>query len=340
MHQPDPRAPAHADSPARPARRTLLKLAALAAAAACLPPAPALAQGGRPLRLILPISAGSGVDVIARAAAPALGKALGQPVVIENLPGAGGITGAAAVVKAQPDGNTLGLVSNNHVINPSVYRAMPFDAVKDVTAISVIGATPLVLVVNPKVPAKNVKELVALLKAKPDAYNLASSGNGTILHLAGEMFLGEAGVKAHHVPYKGTGPMITDLLGGQVEMGVVALNAVLPYLKAGTLRAIGLCGHARSPAAPDLPTIAEQGLPRYDVEGWFAVIGPPGMKPADIQRIHDAFAAAFTSPDVADAMKRLATVVEPGTPAAAASFFRAEAERYARLVKASHVVVE
>jgi len=322
------------------ARRAVLRLIAAATASACLGGMPAIAQSAKPVRLILPISAGSGVDTIARAAGPALGKALGQPVVIENLPGAGGITGAAAVVKAQPDGSTLGLVSNNHVINPSVFKSMPFDAIKDVTPISVIGATPLVLVVSPKVPAKNVKELVALMKAKPDTYNLASSGNGTIIHLAGEMFLSEAGVKAQHVPYKGTGPMITDLLGGQVDMGVVALNAALPYLKSGQLRVIGLCGGTRSPAAPDIPTIAEQGLPRYGVEGWFAVIGPAGMKPADIKRVHDAFATAFTSPEVIDAMKRQATVVKPGTPEDAAKYFRSEADRYAGLVKQANVSLE
>lgn len=301
---------------------------------------PALAQGGKPVRLILPISAGSGVDAIARTAGPALGKAMGQPVVIENLPGAGGITGAAAVVKAQPDGLTLGLVSNNHVINPSVFKSMPFDPIKEVTPISVIGATQLVLVVNPKVPAKNVKELVALLKAKPDAYNYASSGNGTIIHLAGEMFLSEAGVKANHIPYKGTGPMVTDLLGGQVDMGVVALNAALPYLKAGTLRAIGVCGNTRSPVAPDVPTIAEQGLPDYHVEGWFAVVGPANMKPADVKRVHDAFATAFSSPEVVEALKKQATAIKPGSPEAAAQYFRTEADRYAGLVKKANVKVE
>ncbi|WP_265920002.1 Bug family tripartite tricarboxylate transporter substrate binding protein [Cupriavidus nantongensis] len=327
-------------------RRTLLKsalaISATLAATLAVPGLEALAQGGagKPVRLILPISAGSGVDNIARAAGPALGKALGQPVVIENLPGAGGITGAAAVVKAQPDGSTLGLVSNNHVINPSVFRTMPFDAIRDVTPISVIGTTPLVLVVNPKVPAKNVKELVALLKAKPDGYNYASSGNGTIIHLAGEMFLDEAGVTARHVPYKGTGPMVNDLLAGQVEMGVVALNAVAPHLKAGTLRAIGLCGDKRSAAAPDLATIAEQGLPGYNVAGWFAVIGPAGMPAAEVKRTHDAFAKAFTSPEVLEAMKKQGTVIEPGTPEAAAAFFRSEAARYAALVKKANVKAE
>lgn len=319
-------------------RRAVLGFGASAAAlAAC----PALAQGSdKPIRFILPISAGSGVDAIARAASVALGKAFGQPVVIENLPGAGGITGTSVVVKAAPDGLTLGMVSNNHVINPAVYKKMPFDAIADVTPISVVGATPLVLVVNPKLPAKNVKELVALLRAKPESYNYASSGNGTIIHLAGEMFMEEAGVKARHIPYKGTGPMVTDMIAGQVEMGVVALPAVQPHLKSGALRAIGLCGPVRSPAAPDMPTIAEQGLPNYAIEGWFAVIGPPKMQPADIQRVHDAVAAAFTSAEVREAMDKQGNVIKPTSPEQAASYFRSEAARYAALVKKANVVLE
>jgi len=319
-------------------RRAVLGFGACAAAlAAC----PALAQGSdKPVRFILPISAGSGVDAIVRAASVALGKAFGQPVVVENLPGAGGITGTSVLVKAAPDGLTLGVVSNNHVINPAVYKKMPFDAITDVTPISVVGATPLVLVVNPKLPAKNVKELVALLRARPESYNYASSGNGTIIHLAGEMFMDEAGVKARHIPYKGTGPMVTDMIAGQVEMGVVALPAVQPHLKSGALRAVGLCGPARSPAAPDIPTIAEQGLPNYAVEGWFAVIGPPKMQAADVQRVHDAVAAAFTSAEVRDAMDKQGNIIKPTSSEQAASYFRSEAARYAALVKKANVVLE
>lgn len=319
-------------------RRAMLGLGASAAALATFP---ALAQGSdKPIRFILPISAGSGVDNIVRAASVSLGKAFGQPVVIENMPGAGGITGTSAIVKAAPDGLTLGMVSNNHVINPSVFKKMPFDAINDITPISVVGATPLVLMVNPKLPAKNVKELVALLRAKPDGYNYASSGNGTIIHLAGEMFMDEAGVKARHIPYKGTGPMVTDMMAGQVEIGVVALPAVQQHIKSGALRAIGVCGPARSPAASDIPTIAEQGLPNYAVEGWFAVIGPPKMQVADIKRAHDAVAAAYTSAEVREAMDKQGNVIKPTSPEEAASYFRSEAARYAALVKRANVVLE
>ncbi|MGC3984141.1 MAG: tripartite tricarboxylate transporter substrate binding protein [Pseudorhodoferax sp.] len=319
--------------------QTSIRRRGLLAACAALA-LPAFSQSDKPVRLILPISAGSGVDVIARAASVAVGKALGAPLVVENLPGAGGITGAAVVAKAAPDGLTLGLVSNNHVINPAVYRKMPFDAIGDFTPISVIGATPLVLVAGKGVAAGNVKELVALAKAQPDALNYASSGNGTIIHLAGEMFVEQAGLRVRHIPYKGTGPMVNDLLGGQVQFGVVALPAIQAHIKSGAVKAIGLCGAQRSPAAPEIPTIAEQGLPDYDVEGWFAVVGPARLPAAEVRRVHDAFVKGFASPEVVEAMARQGNVIRPTSPEDAAKFFRSEAARYAALARKANVVLD
>jgi tripartite-type tricarboxylate transporter receptor subunit TctC len=324
-------------------RRTLAAIAASSLVIGLAWPGHTRAQAtDKPLKIILPVGAGSGVDTIARAAQPALSKALGgQPIIIENLPGAGGITGASAIVKAAPDGLTIGMVSNNHVINPSVYKKMPFDAVEDITPISVMGTTPLVLVVNPaKVPAKNARELAAFLKARPDAYNYASSGNGTILHLAAEMFVDEAGVQIKHIPYKGVGPMAADLIGGQVELGVIALPAVQGHLKSGALRAIGVMGPKRSPAVPDLPTIAEQGYPGVDVEGWFAVIAPKGLPPADVRRLHDAFVNAFNAPEVKEAMAKQGNDIHPGTPEAAAAFFRSEVAKYGRLVAKAGITLD
>ncbi len=312
---------------------------ALAAGAFSLCAFPASAQA--PMRVVLPVGPGSGVDTIVRTAGPALSKALGQPVVIENLPGAGGITGTSTLVKAAPDGNTIGVVSNNHVINPLVFKKMPFDSIADITPISVIGSTPFVLVVNPaKVPAKNVSELVAFLKAKPGAYNYASSGNGTIIHLAGAMFVDEAGVDVKHIPYKSTGAMVTDLIGGQVEMGVVALPAVQGHLKNGALRAIGVGGKSRAPAAPEIPTLAEQGLPNYDVAGWFAVVGPAKLPAEQVKRIHGAFVTAFAAPEVREAMDKQGNVISPTTPEAAAHLLRSEMNRYAALVRKADVKVE
>ncbi|MCU7370404.1 tripartite tricarboxylate transporter substrate binding protein [Paucibacter sp. O1-1] len=323
---------------------SLLNRRALVALAALLAVGGAHADGAtdKPLRLILPVGAGSGVDTIIRAVTPALSKALGgQAVVIENLPGAGGITGTAALVKAAPDGLTLGVVSNNHVVNPSVYKKMPFDALNDITPIMVVGATPFVLVVNPaKLPATNVKELVALLKAKPDVYNYASSGNGTILHLGAEMFVDEAGVVMRHIPYKGVGPMVADLIGGQVDLGVLSLPSIQGHLKSGALRAIGVGSAARVPAAPEIPTVAEQGLPNYAIEGWFAVVGPARLPPAQVKRFHAAFTAALAAPEVREAMARQGNVINPTTPEAAASFFRSEQERYAKLVKKAGISLD
>ncbi len=305
-------------------------------------PAPLQAQStDKPLRIILPVSAGSGVDTITRTVGPALSKALSQPVVIENQPGAGGINGTLALVKSPADGFTISVISNNHVIFPSVYSKLPFDAIEDVTAITIIGTTPLVLVVNPiKVPAQNVQELVAFFNAKPDAYNYASSGNGTILHLAAEMFVSEAKVQVRHVPYKGVAPMVTDLIGGQVEMGILALPSVQGHIRNGSLRALGVGGSKRTAAAPDLPTIAEQGLPNYIVEAWFAVIGPAKLPAALITRLHTALVAAFASVEVREAMAKQGNDIHIQTPEGASRFLRAESVKYAKLVRQAGVKVD
>ena len=319
-------------------RRAALWLAGLALCGAA---ATNVRANDKPIRMVLPVGAGSGVDTIMRAAAPQLIKALGgQGVVIENLPGAGGITGASVIVRAPADGLTLGVVSNNHVVNPSVFKKMPFDAIGDITPITVVGATPFVLVVNPKIPAKNAKELQALLKAKPDGYNYASSGNGTIIHLAGAMFMEAAGVDVRHIPYKGVGPMVTDMVSGQVEIGVVALPAVQGQLKSGALRAIGIMGTQRVASLPDLPTIAEQGFPDVDVAGWFAVVGPAKLPPAEVKRLHAAVVAAFAMPETKEAMAKQENIINPMTPEASLQFFKTEQERYARLVKKAGVTVE
>jgi len=190
------------------------------------------------------------------------------------------------------------------------------------------------------VPAKNAKELQALLKAKPDGYNYASSGNGTILHLAGAMFMDAAGVDVRHVPYKGVGPMVADIMGGQVEMGVVAVPAVQGQLKSGALRAIGVMGKTRVASLPDVPTMAEQGFPEVDIAGWFAVVGPAKLPAAEVKHLHGAVVAAFAMPEAKEAMAKQENVINPMTPEASLAFFKSEQERYARLVKKANVTVE
>ena len=320
-------------------RRDVLGLAAALALGAS-PRARAQGGGDRPVRFILPVSAGSGVDTIMRASSQALGVALKHPVVIENQPGAGGITGTTTLVKSPPDGFTLGVVSNNHVIFPSVYRSLPFDPIADVTPITVLGSTPLALVVNPrKLPVKSVRELVASLKAAPGKYNYGSSGNGTILHLAAAMFVDEAGVQVQHVPYKGSAPLIADLIGGQVDLAMIAVPAIQAHLKSQAMVAVGVGGATRTPSLPDVPTIAEQGLPGCVVEGWFGVIGPARMPEADVRRVHDAFVAAMANPEVREAMLKQGNVIAPTTPEAAAAFFRSEKDKYEKIVRSAGVTV-
>jgi len=308
-------------------------------AAAGLPLA-ASAQGGT-VKFILPNATGSGVDAITRAAQPALAKALGHQVIVDNQPGAGGIVWLQALARSAPDGFTLSVVSNNVVIFPSVYKSIPFDMPGDFTPIAIVGATPIVIVVNPnKVPAKDHQEFAALLKSKPDQFTYGSGGNGTILHLTGEQYVGEIGAKARHIPYKGVGAFVTDLIGGQIDFGTLALPSVQAHIKSGALRAIGVGGAQRTPAAPDIPTIAEQGLPSYVVEAWFGVLGPKGMSAADVKRAHDAISAAFADPAVKDAMAKQGNTINISTSEHAQSYFRSEKEKYAKLVKKAGIELQ
>ena len=294
----------------------------------------AYAQQDRPVRFILPNAAGSGVDAITRAAQPAFAKAFAAPVVVENQPGAGGVVGLQALVRSAPDGNTLSVVSNNVVIFPSVLKSLPFEIPGDFTPIALVGSTPMVLVVNPsRVAATNHKELAALVKSKPDALNYASSGNGTILHLAVEIYLEAAGLKVKHIPYKGVGPMVTDLLGGQVDFAAAALPSVQGHIASGKLRPIGVFPAQRTPAAPDIPTFAEQGLKNFEVEAWFAVIGPKGMSPATVKKVHDAIVSAFNDAAVKEAMAKQGNTIRITSTEQAQAAFRTELAKYAALVK-------
>ncbi len=309
-------------------------LAATASLVALLcAPLAAQAQSGT-IRFILPNATGSGVDAITRAAQPALAKALGANVVVENQAGAGGVVGLQALTKAAPDGNTLAVVSNNVVIFPSVLKSLPFDMPGDFTPIALIGSTPMVLVVNPaKVPATNAREFFALLKSKPDQLNFGSGGAGTILHLAAEMVLDASGTSARHIPYKGVGPMVTDLLGGQIEFGAAALPSVQQHIKSGALRAIGMLAPQRTAAAPEIPTLAEQGLTNFSADAWFAMLGPKGMSPALVKRTQEAVVAAFNDPVVKDAMAKQGNTINVSSPEQAQAAFRSELVRFANLVK-------
>jgi len=312
-------------------RRVWLALA-MAAVAGGVPLA-AQAQSNV-VKFILPNAVGSGVDAISRAAQPALAKALNANVVVENQPGAGGVVGLQALARSAPDGNTLSVVSNNVVIFPSVLKSLPFNMPGDFTPIAVVGTTPMVLIVNPsRIPVSSGREFFAHLKSRPGEVNYGSGGNGTILHLATELVLEAAGVTAKHIPYKGVGPMVTDLLGGQIDFATAALPSVQGQIKGGSLRAIGMLSPRRSPAAPEIPTFAEQGLTNFSVEAWFAVIGPKNMNAATVKRVHDAVATAFSDAAVLEAMAKFGNTINVSTPEQAQAAFQTELAKYAALVK-------
>jgi tripartite-type tricarboxylate transporter receptor subunit TctC len=291
---------------------------------------------GKALRLVVPNQAGSQVDAVARAMSSQLGAAYGRPVVIENLPGSGGMTGTLQIVNAPKDGTTLGMVSSNHAINPFIYKKVPFDSVKDITPITVIGAVPVVLVVNPsQVKAKTTKEFIAELKARPKDFSYGSAGNGTVLHLAAEYFTSEAGVDILHVPYKGTGAMLTDIIGGQVQFGMLPVPTAAPHIKAGKLRALGISTAARSPALPDVPTLAESGLPGFDFEAWVAIIGPAGMPAPVVADAYKKIKTALDQKDVHDALVAQGMNVTGMTPEQFAPYLKAELDKHGKLVKKS-----
>jgi tripartite-type tricarboxylate transporter receptor subunit TctC len=311
---------------------TRRQFTATAAAAAALPAA--WAQSDKPVRFVLPNATGSGVDAITRTVQPTLAKALGHPIVVDNQAGAGGVVGLQQLARSAADGFTLSI---NVVIFPSVLKTIPFDMPGDFTPIAVVGYTPIVLVANPKVAAAHSREFAALLKARNGEMNYASGGNGTILHLATAMYLDETKTAAKHIPYKGVGPMLTDLIGGQVEFATAALPSVQQHLKSGALKAIGIASAQRSAAAPEIPTFAEQGLPGYQVEAWFAVVAPKNLPAADVARIHAAVSSTFADPAVKEAMDKMGNVISVQPAAQALPFFRSELAKYAGLVKKAGV---
>jgi tripartite-type tricarboxylate transporter receptor subunit TctC len=321
--------------------RRRLTLSATLIVMLALPCIQAAAQGDKPMHIIVPNAAGSSADSLARSIGTPLSKALGQPVIIENLPGAGGITGTVQLVRAPKDGSTIGIVTNNHVVNPSIYKSLPYDTLKDITPISVIGTSPFVLVVHPSVAAKDVRELIALARAKPGELNYGSSGNGTILHLAAEAFKSEAGgLDIKHIPYKGTAQLTTDLLGGQIQMAILGVTGVAAHIKAGRLRAIGISTKARSALMPEVPTIAEQGLPRYDIGGWIAMIAPAGVSKAVVARLYADAEGVLGNKEVRESLVAQGMTPLGTTPEATAQLFKAEMERYAKIVKDSGATVE
>ena len=314
-------------------------LAALVAIAAVS--ASAQTYPTRPIRLVVPFPAGGTTDILAREVGDRLSRSLGQSVVVDNRPGAAGNIGSDMVAKSAPDGYTLlmGTVGT-HAINPSLYTKMPYDHVKDFAPVVLVAGVPNVLEVTPSLPVNSVADLIKLAKEKPGQLNFASSGSGTSIHLSGELFKTMAGVDMTHVPYKGSAPALTDLMGGQVQLMFDNLPSSLQQIKAGKLRAIAVTSAQRAPALPNVPTIAESGLPGFEASSWFGLLAPAGTPPAVIARINTEVNQWLQTGEAKEKLVAQGAVVAGGTPEQFAAHIRAETEKWAKVVKVSGAKVD
>lgn len=290
----------------------------------------------RPIRIVVGFPTGGAPDTLARIISEKISPSWGQPVVVDNKPGAGGNIGAEAVARSPGDGYTLAMGTvGTHSINGAVYAKMPYDMVKDFTPVMLVASTPNVLVVHPNVPAKNVQELIAMAKAKPGGLTYGTPGIGTSLHVAGELFNSMAGVKIEHVPYKGRAMAIPDLLGGHITMMFDNLPSAIPLIREGKLRALGVTSAKRSGSAPEIPTLAEQGLPGFEAVSWFAVFAPAATPKDVVTKLNAELNRIFKLPDVQEKLKTLALDPVLGTPEELASFQKAEIAKWAKVVKDS-----
>ena len=288
----------------------------------------------RPVKIVVTFPPGGAPDTLARVLADKWSQALGQTFTVDNKPGAGGNIGADFVAKSAGDGSTLLIATvGTHAINPALYSAMPYNHIKDFTPVSFLASTPNLLVVNNAVPVKNVKELIALAEKTPLTFG--SSGSGTSIHLSGELFNTLAGVKMQHIPYKGRAQAVPDLLGGRITMIFDNMPSALPLVKSGDVRAIAVTSAKRSPAAPDIPTIAESGLPGFEASSWFALMAPAGLPKEVLARINAETARVMNLPDVREKLTQLGLDVAPGSPEALASHIQTETVKWAKVVKES-----
>jgi tripartite-type tricarboxylate transporter receptor subunit TctC len=303
--------------------------------------AQAQAWPSKPIKWVVPFAPGGTTDILARTVGEKLAVALGQPVIIENKPGAGGGVGAEFTAKSAPDGYTImGGTISTHAINASLYKSLPYDPVKDFVAITLIARVPNMLVINPSVPAKDVKELIALLKANPGKYSFASSGNGTSQHLSGELFKSMSGTDMQHIPYKGSPPALQDVVGGQVAMTFDNITTALPLAKAGKLRALAVTTAKRSSVAPEVPTLAESGLPGFEVGSWQGVFAPAGTPPEIVKRLNAEIVKALNMPDVREKLSGLGAEIVADSPEEFSALVKAEVAKWADVVKKSGAKVD
>ncbi|HTI48278.1 MAG TPA: tripartite tricarboxylate transporter substrate binding protein [Casimicrobiaceae bacterium] len=290
----------------------------------------------RPIRIVVPFAAGGATDLIARVVGQKLTESLGQAVVVENRPGASGMIGADLVAKAPPDGYTLLMASTAEIaINPSLYSKMSYDPQKDLAPITLAGVTPLILVVNPASPLHSVADIVKEAKAHPGTISFASAGNGSVQHLSGELVKVLTSTDMVHVPYKGAAPALTDVLSGQVTMFFSGMPPAMPHVKSGKLRALAVTTPKRSPAAPDVPTMAEAGVQGFDISNWFGLLAPAGTPPGILDKLHDEAVKALMQPTVKERLAEQGAEVVADSREHFGAFIKAEADKYAKLIKVS-----
>jgi tripartite-type tricarboxylate transporter receptor subunit TctC len=322
-------------------RRTALALAAvvLSSGAALSQPA---SYPSRPVRIIVPFTAGGTTDIFARLVGEKLSGSLGQQFIIDNRGGAGGNIGTDAVAKAEPDGYTLVMGTvGTHAINASLYAKMPYDPLNDFAPVAYVAGVPNLMVVSPKkVKATTVQGFIAEAKATPNKFNMASSGNGTSIHLSGELFKQMTGIEMPHVPYRGSGPAVNDLIGGQVDVMFDNLPSSIEQVRAGNLRALAVTSAKRSPAVPDMPTLAEAGLPDFEASSWFALFAPKGTPPEITGKLNQEVRKALESPDLQKRFADLGGEIRPMSPEELMAYVKTEHEKWAKVVKASGAKVD
>ena len=319
-------------------RRTLIH--GMAAAAVALMAAPGIAQTpasswpNKPIRYIVNFAPGGTTDILARTIGEKLGAALGQPIVVENKPGQGGSIGAAELARAAPDGYTIGAGTiSSHAINATLYDKLSYDPITSFAPITLYATQPNVLLVHPSVPAKNVRELIALLKASPTKYSFGSAGNGTSQHISGELFKVMAGVNMQHIPYRGSGQMMPELLGGTLLVAFDNIATAVQHVNAGKLRALAVTSSTRSVVSPDVPTMAESGLPGYDISSWQAVFAPAGTPAPIVERLYTEIARILKTPDIQKRLTDLGLNVSEMTPAQLTALIKSDVPRLGKIVK-------
>ncbi len=326
-------------------RRALIQ--GIAVAAVGLAAAPCSAQTAasnwpnKPIRYIVPFAPGGTTDILARTVGERLGTALGQPIVVENKPGQGGSIGVAELARAAPDGYTIGGGTiSTHAINATLYDKLSYDAITSFAPITLYATQPNVLLVHPNVPAKNLREFIALLKASPNKYSFGSAGNGTSQHISGELFKVMAGVSMQHIPYRGSGQMMPELLGGTLSVAFDNIATAMPHVNAGKLRALAVTSATRSIVAPDVPTMAESGLAGYEITSWQAVFAPAGTPAPIVERLYTEISRILKTPDIQKRLTDLGLNIGEMTPAQLTALIKSEVPRLGKIVKESGAKVE